>query len=109
MFIARYDGELLRLAVKAASIPADIAIAIGAAVIAWRHAGRWSATLAAGLWSLSPGAIFAGPYWGQIDAVGSLPLFAALVAAGSGRFATAGALAALAAMVKQQFGHRGPS
>jgi predicted membrane-bound dolichyl-phosphate-mannose-protein mannosyltransferase/Gpi18-like mannosyltransferase len=101
---ALFDGELLRLAVKAASIPADIAIAIGASMLAWRHAGRWSATLAAGLWSLNPGAIFAGPYWGQIDAVGSLPLFAALVAAGRGRWATAGLLAAVAAMVKPQFG-----
>ena len=101
---ALFDGELLRLAVKAASIPADIAIATGAAMLAWRHGGRWSATLAAGLWSLHPGAIFAGPYWGQIDAVGSLPLFAALVAAGRGRWATAGALAAIAAMVKPQFG-----
>jgi predicted membrane-bound dolichyl-phosphate-mannose-protein mannosyltransferase/Gpi18-like mannosyltransferase len=101
---ALFDGELLRLAVKAASVPADIAIAIGAAMLAWRHGGRWSATLAAGLWSLHPGAIFAGPYWGQIDAVGSLPLFAALVAAGRGRWATAGVLAALAALVKPQFG-----
>jgi len=98
------DGELLRLAVKAASIPADIAIATAAAMLAWRHAGRGSAILAAGLWSLSPAAIFAGPYWGQVDAVGSLPLLAALVAAGSGRWATAGTLAALAAMVKPQFG-----
>ena len=104
LFGAVFDGELLRLAVKAASIPADVAIAVGAAALAWRHAGRGSAILAAGLWSLSPAAIFAGPYWGQIDAVGSLPLLAALVAAGRGRWATAGALAALAAMVKPQFG-----
>jgi predicted membrane-bound dolichyl-phosphate-mannose-protein mannosyltransferase/Gpi18-like mannosyltransferase len=101
---ALFDGDLLRLAVKAASIPADVAIAIGAATLAWRHAGRGSAILAAGMWSLSPGAIFAGPYWGQIDSVGSLPLFAALVAAGRGRWATAGTLAAVAAMVKPQFG-----
>ncbi len=104
LFGALFDGELLRLAVKAASIPADIAIAVGAATGVWRHAGRGSAILAAGLWSLSPAAIFAGPYWGQIDAVGSLPLFAALVAAGRGRWATAGGLAAVAAMVKPQFG-----
>ncbi|MEP6693047.1 MAG: phospholipid carrier-dependent glycosyltransferase [Chloroflexota bacterium] len=101
---AIFDGDLLRLAVKAASIPADVAIAALAATLAWRHAGRGSAILTAGLWSLSPAAIFAGPYWGQIDAVGSLPLFAALVAAGRGRWATAGGLAALAAMVKPQFG-----
>ena len=101
---AVFDGEFLRLAVKAASIPADVAVAIGASILAWRHAGRASAILAAGLWSLSPGAIFAGPYWGQIDSVGSLPLFAALIAAGRGRWATAGVLAAVAAMVKPQFG-----
>jgi len=101
---ALLDGELLRLAVKAASIPADVAIAIGAALLTWRHAGRVSAILAAGLWSLSPGPIFAGPYWGQMDAVGSLPLFASLLAGGHGRWATAGILAALAAMVKPQFG-----
>ncbi len=103
-FGAVFDGELLRLAVKAASIPADIAIAAGATMLAWRHAGRGSGVVAAGLWSLHPGAIFAGPYWGQIDAVGSLPLFAALVAAGRGRWATAGVLAAVAAMIKPQFG-----
>jgi predicted membrane-bound dolichyl-phosphate-mannose-protein mannosyltransferase len=103
-FGALFDGELLRLAVKAASIPADIAIAAGAAMLAWRHGGRGSATLAAGLWAFHPGALFAGPYWGQIDAVGSLPLFAALVAAGRGRWATAGLLAAVAAMIKPQFG-----
>ncbi|HVD91177.1 MAG TPA: hypothetical protein VNC21_02800, partial [Vicinamibacterales bacterium] len=101
---AVFDGELLRLAVKAASIPADVAIAVLAATLAWRHGGRGSAILAAGLWSLSPAAIFAGPYWGQIDAVGSLPLFASLLAAGRGRWATAGTLAAVAAMVKPQFG-----
>src|SRR5439155_13079356 len=79
-------------------------IAVGGATLVWRHAGRTSAILAAGLWSLSPAAIFAGPYWGQIDAVGSLPLFAPLFTAGRGRWATAGGLAALAAMVKPQFG-----
>jgi predicted membrane-bound dolichyl-phosphate-mannose-protein mannosyltransferase/Gpi18-like mannosyltransferase len=98
------DGELLRLAVKAASIPADVAIAALAATAAWRHGGRGTAVLAAGVWSLSPGAIFAGSFWGQIDALGTLPLFAALVAAGSGRWGTAGVLAAIAAMVKPQFG-----
>jgi dolichyl-phosphate-mannose-protein mannosyltransferase len=104
LFGALFDGELLRLAVKAVSIPADVAIAALAAMVVWHHAGRGSATLATGLWSLSPGAIFAGPYWGQMDALGALPLFASLVAGGHGRWATAGILAALAAMVKPQFG-----
>ena len=101
---ALFDGELLRLAVKATSIPADVAIAIGAATLVWRQAGRANAILTASLWSVAPAPIFAGPYWGQIDSVGSLPLFAALVAAGRGRWWAAGALAAIAAMIKPQFG-----
>jgi dolichyl-phosphate-mannose-protein mannosyltransferase/glycosyl transferase family 87 len=101
---AVFDGEFLRLAVKAISIPADIAIAVLAARVLWRTAGRATATGAAAIWSLQPGVIFAGPYWGQVDAVGTLPLFASLVAAGSRRWWLAGALAAVAALVKPQFG-----
>ncbi|MDO8506796.1 MAG: phospholipid carrier-dependent glycosyltransferase [Candidatus Limnocylindria bacterium] len=101
---ALFDGEFLRLAVKAASIPADIAIAIAGATLVWRAAGRGHAMLAAALWMLAPGPIFAGPYWGQVDAVGTVPLMAALVMAGRGRWAIAGVLAGLAAMVKPQFG-----
>src|SRR5207247_9746699 len=92
---ALFDGEILRLAVKAISIPADVVIAALAAAVAWRHAGRGPAVAAATLWSLQPGPIFAGPYWGQVDAVGTLPLVGALVAAGARRWSTAGALAAL--------------
>jgi predicted membrane-bound dolichyl-phosphate-mannose-protein mannosyltransferase/Gpi18-like mannosyltransferase len=101
---ALFDGEFLRLAVKAASIPADIAIAALSAMLAWRAAGRTTAIVAAGLWMLAPGPIFAGPYWGQVDAVGTVPLMAALIMAGRGRWAWAGILAGAAAMVKPQFG-----
>jgi len=101
---ALFDGELLRLAVKAISIPADIGIALLAARLVWRTAGRTAAILAAAIWSLQPGPIFAGPYWGQVDAVGTLPLFGSIVAAGSRRWWLAGALGALAALVKPQFG-----
>jgi len=101
---AMFDGEFLRLAVKAISIPADIGIAILAARLVWRTAGRTAGIAAAAIWSLQPGAIFAGPYWGQVDAVGTLPLFGSLVAAGSRRWWLAGALGALAALVKPQFG-----
>jgi predicted membrane-bound dolichyl-phosphate-mannose-protein mannosyltransferase len=101
---ALFDGELLRLAVKAASIPADIAIAVGAAMLVWRQAGRGNAVAATALWMLSPAQIFAGPYWGQIDAVGTLPMFAALVAAGRSRWALAALLGAVAMMIKPQFG-----
>src|SRR6185503_1237323 len=101
---ALFDGDFLRLAVKAISIPADIAIAVLAAGLLWRTAGRAAATAAAAIWSLQPGVIFAGPYWGQVDAVGTVPLFASLLAAGSRRWWLAGALAAVAALVKPQFG-----
>ncbi|TMC68483.1 MAG: phospholipid carrier-dependent glycosyltransferase [Chloroflexi bacterium] len=101
---ALFDGELLRLAVKAISIPADIGIALLAARTLWRTTGRASGIAAAAIWSLQPGPIFAGPYWGQVDAVGTLPLFGALLAAGSRRWWLAGVLAALAALVKPQFG-----
>ncbi|HYK98365.1 MAG TPA: phospholipid carrier-dependent glycosyltransferase, partial [Candidatus Acidoferrales bacterium] len=98
------DGEFLRLAVKAMSIPFDIGIAVIAATLVWRAAGRTSAILAAALWMFAPGPIFAGPYWGQVDAVGTVPLMLALVMAGRGRWGWAGVLAALAAMIKPQFG-----
>jgi len=101
---ALFDGELLRLAVKAMSIPADIAIAILGASIAWRTAGRAGAMLAAGLWMLAPGPIFAGPYWGQVDAVGAVPLMGSLVLAGRRRWALAGVVAGIALMIKPQFG-----
>ena len=103
LFGALLDGELLRLVVKAASIPADIGIALMSASLVWR-AGRGHAILAVALWMLAPAPIFAGPYWGQVDAVGCVPLMAALIFAGRGRWATAGLLAGAAVMVKPQFG-----
>ena len=98
------DGEALRLATKAVSIPADVAITVIVARLLWRRVGRGAAVLGAALWSLSPAAIIAGPYWGQIDAVGSLAFLGALLAAGAKRWALAGALAGLAVMTKPQFG-----
>ena len=98
-----FDGDLLRAAVKTISIPADIAIAVLLARLVWRHAGRAAAVLTAGLWSLQPAPIFAGPFWGQVDAVGTLPFLGALLAAGARRWLLAGALAATAMMIKPQF------
>lgn len=100
---ALFDGDLLRAAVKTISIPADIAIAVLLARLVWQRAGRAASVLAAALWSLQPAPIFAGPYWGQVDAVGTLPFLAALLAAGARRWALAGALAGLAMMIKPQF------
>ncbi|MGH2500345.1 MAG: hypothetical protein ACRDF0_09710, partial [Candidatus Limnocylindria bacterium] len=86
---AAFDGEALRLAVKAVSIPADIAIALVLAALVGRYATRRAAVLAAGLWMLQPAPIFAGPFWGQVDAWGALALLGAALAAGGRRWALA--------------------
>ena len=99
-----FDGDLLRFAVKAISIPADIGIVLLVVPLIRRHAGSGAAVLAAGIWMLQPAPIFAGPYWGQVDAVGTVPFLAALLAAGARRWGLAGLLAALATMTKPQFG-----
>ncbi len=101
---ALLDAEPLRLAIKAIPILGDIGITILVAKLLWRHSGPAAAVIGAALWSLSPAAILAGPYWGQIDSVGSLTFLAALLAAGGRRWGLAGALAALAIMVKPQYG-----
>jgi len=99
-----FDGEALRIAVKAASIPADIALALAFAAILWHRAGPARAALASWLWMLAPGAVIAGPYWGQADAVGTLVVFGALYYASRKRWIVAGALAGIAAVTKFQFG-----
>ena len=99
-----FDGDALRFAVKAISIPADVGIVLLVVPLVRRYAGHAAAILAAGLWMLQPAPIFAGPYWGQVDAVGTVPFLAAILAAGARRWWLAGLLAGLAAMTKPQFG-----
>ena len=99
-----FDGDALRFVVKAISIPADIGIVLLVVPLVRRYAGEAAAVLAAGAWMLQPAPIFAGPYWGQVDAVGTVPFLAALLAAGSRRWALAGLLGGLAMMTKPQFG-----
>ena len=101
---ALFDGDVLRFAVKAISVPADIGIVLLVVAVVRRYAGSVAAILAAGVWMLQPAPIFAGPYWGQVDAVGTVPFLAALLAAGARRWALAGLLAGLATMTKPQFG-----
>ena len=99
-----FDGDVLRFAVKAISIPADIGIVLLIVPFVRRHVGSVAAILAAAIWMLQPAPIFAGPYWGQVDAVGTVPFLAALLAAGARRWGLAGVLAGLATMTKPQFG-----
>jgi hypothetical protein len=60
--------------------------------------------LAAGLFALNPAVVLSGPYWGQVDGMGALPMVGALLAVARGRLVTAGVLAVLAGLVKPQFG-----
>ena len=101
---ALFNGDALRFAVKAISIPADVGIVLLIVPLVRRHAGNGAAIFVAGIWMLQPAPIFAGPYWGQVDAVGTVPFLAALLAAGRRRWAIAGLLAGLATMTKPQFG-----
>ncbi|MBI2324591.1 MAG: phospholipid carrier-dependent glycosyltransferase [Chloroflexi bacterium] len=101
---ALFDGEVLRLVVKALSIPADIALAYVLFRVVSPSAGPMAGAMTGALWMLQPGPIFAGPLWGQVDSWGTLPFLGALLAAGQRRWVLAGALAAVAAMVKPQFG-----
>ena len=104
LLAAILDGEALRLAIKAISIPADVAIALICAAAVWRHGSPGRAVLAAALWSFAPGAVITGPYWGQVDAVGTLVALLALLATASKRWISGGALAGLAAVLKFQYG-----
>ncbi|MBI3522502.1 MAG: phospholipid carrier-dependent glycosyltransferase [Chloroflexi bacterium] len=99
-----FQGEPLRLAIKAITIPFDLGIAALVAAYLWKRSGRRSSVIACALWLLGPGVIFAGTFWGQVDAVGTLPFLASLLAAGRKRWLLAGTLAAVSAMVKPQFG-----
>jgi dolichyl-phosphate-mannose-protein mannosyltransferase len=98
------DGEALDLAIKASSIPFDLAIGLVLWLIVRRWASPGAAVGASALYLLNPAVLIAGPLWGQIDAAGTLLFLLALMATASRRWATAGALAMLAGMAKPQFG-----
>ena len=101
---ALFDGEALRLTVKALSVPADIALAYVLYRVVGRSAGPMAGAMTGALWMLQPGPIFAGPFWGQVDSWGTLPFLGAVVMAGRRQWILAGVLAGAAAMIKPQFG-----
>jgi Gpi18-like mannosyltransferase len=99
-----FDGDQLRTAIRALSIPFDLVLGL---VLFWigRSAGGGRAGVwAAGLYLLNPAVIVGGPLWGQVDGIGALPMLASVAAIASGRAATAGVLATLAGLIKPQFG-----
>ena len=104
------DGEDLKLAIRALSIPFDIALAALLFFVAQGLAAGGSiirervGLLAAGLYAFNPAVVLTGPSWGQVDGMGALPMVGALVAVARGRIVTAGVLAVIAGLVKPQFG-----
>jgi Gpi18-like mannosyltransferase/predicted membrane-bound dolichyl-phosphate-mannose-protein mannosyltransferase len=102
--VAAMLGGLPVIVAKALSIPFDLGIAVALYLLMRRIAGERAGLVAASIYFLNPALIYAGPYWGQVDAAGTLPMLLAVLAAAWGRFALAGGLGALAAMVKPQFG-----
>jgi hypothetical protein len=105
-----FQGDALRVAIRALSIPFDVALgavlfamarseAARIGIPATRRVGEW----AAALYVLNPATIIDGPLWGQVDGIGVLPMVGALWAAARGRWLAAGALAVLAGLLKPQF------
>ena len=99
-----FDGQMLDNVVKGLSIPFDVLLAIVLVVGLRPIIGRWRAVAAAGLYLCNPGVLIGGPMWGQVDAAGTLPFVGALLLLARGRFGWAGAAAAVALLVKPQFG-----
>lgn len=101
---AAFDGEPLLAAIKALSIPFDLGVGLVLFAASRTRFGDRGALAVAGLYLLNPAVLLAGPVWGQVDAAGTLPWLAAIVASAAGRHGPAGALAVLAGLVKPQFG-----
>jgi hypothetical protein len=100
-----FDGGELVVAIRALSIPFDLALGALLFHVARSITGRdREALIAAGFYLLNPAVVLVGPMWGQVDGMGALPMVAAVVAAARGRVALAGVLAVLAGLVKPQFG-----
>lgn len=99
-----FDGSALDTVVKGLSIPFDVATIIVLYLGLAGVLGRWRAVAAATLYACNPGVLIAGPMWGQVDAAGTLPFVASLFLLARSRFGWAGVLAALAMLVKPQYG-----
>ncbi len=101
---AWFDGNALLHAVKGLSIPFDLALGVVIYRVALRFTSGLRALGAPALYLLNPAVLLAGPIWGQVDAAGTLAYLGALLAVTAGRYRASGAVAALAMLVKPQFG-----
>jgi dolichyl-phosphate-mannose-protein mannosyltransferase len=98
------QGDALSTAIKALSIPFDVGIGVVLFAVLSRRAGQAAGLAAAALYLFNPGAVIAGPIWGQVDAAGTLAMLGALAATAGRRHAFGGAFAVLATLLKPQFG-----
>ena len=98
------DGAAQARAVKGLSIPFDLAIGVVLYLATQRLVGPGRALVAPAIYLFNPAVLLAGPVWGQVDAAGTLAYLLALLAVAGRRFATAGACAVLALLIKPQFG-----
>ena len=101
---ALFDGADLARAIKGISIPFDLAIGLVCYFVARRFVEPVRALIAPALYLLNPAVLMSGPVWGQADAAGTLAYLLALVAVAGRRFFAAGALVAVALLIKPQFG-----
>ena len=99
-----FDGADLARAIKGLSIPFDMAIGLVVYFTARHLIGPVRALVAPALYLLNPAVLLAGPVWGQVDAAGTLAYLLALLAVAGKRFLAAGALVAVALLIKPQFG-----
>jgi hypothetical protein len=99
-----FEGDALYWVIKGISIPFDLALGVLLYAVVASRTDATRGLLAAGLYLLNPAAIVGGPLWGQVDAAGTLFYVAALVTLAAGQLAGSGALTALAALSKPQFG-----
>jgi len=99
-----FDGADLARAIKGISIPFDLAIGVVSYLVARSFVGPIRALIAPALYLLNPAVLLSGPVWGQVDAAGTLAYLLALVAIAGRRFFAAGALVAVALLIKPQFG-----
>ncbi len=99
-----FNDDMLRTAIRTLSIPFDVVIGLLVFRLARTAGSERQGLWAAGLYLLNPAVILAGPLWGQLDALGALPMLASIAATASKRFNIAAVLAVVAILVKAQFG-----
>jgi hypothetical protein len=88
--------------IKLPAMIADVAIVFLLLGWVWARSDLLRGMVAAGIWALNPVSIYNSAYFGQVDAIHSLWMLAALMAAVDGRVAIAWAFTALALLTKLQ-------